>query len=147
MTQTTTRALSADVQTHGDAGDIIPSVPVGRIVAQRNSGVTAFLEGVALIREAQTTLAEASGRSWFAGLSQIVESSLCSDRSEQRNAAIRRRICRIADRDIWTRLMNETGMFTLMSAAQTVGYAAVQRRLPRNIPGQCDRHVPGAECQ
>jgi hypothetical protein len=46
MTQTTTRALSADVQTHGDAGDIIPSVPVGRIVAQRNSGVTAFLEGL-----------------------------------------------------------------------------------------------------
>ncbi|MDH1321454.1 DUF4942 domain-containing protein [Enterobacter bugandensis] len=118
MTQTTTRALSADVQTHGNAGDIIPSVPVERIVAQRNRGVTAFLEGVALIREAQTTLAEASGRSWFAGLSQIVESSLCSDRSEQRNAAIRRRICRIADRDIWTRLMNETGMFTLMSEAQ-----------------------------
>lgn len=68
MTQTTTRALSADVQTHGNACDIIPSVPVERIVAQRNRGVTAFLEGVALIREAQTTLAEASGRSWFAGL-------------------------------------------------------------------------------
>jgi len=26
MTQTTTRALSADVQTHGNAGDIIPSM-------------------------------------------------------------------------------------------------------------------------
>jgi hypothetical protein len=27
-------------------------------------------------------------------------------------------ICRYADRDIWTRLMNDTGMFTLMSEAQ-----------------------------
>lgn len=118
MTQSTAQAVIVDLQPHSGAGEVIPSVPVERIVAQRERGVTAFLEGVALIREAQTILAEASGRSWFSGLAKIVENSLCSDRSETRNAAIRRSICRIADRDIWTRLMNDTGMFTLMSEAQ-----------------------------
>ena len=118
MTQSTAQAVTVDLPPHSGAGEVIPSVPVERIVAQRERGVTAFLEGVALIREAQTILAEASGRSWFSGLAKIVENSLCSDRSETRNAAIRRSICRIADRDIWTRLMNDTGMFTLMSEAQ-----------------------------
>ena len=118
MTQSTAQAVTVDLQPHNGAGEVIPSLPVERIVAQRERGVTAFLEGVALIREAQTILAEASGRSWFSGLSKIVENSLCSDRSETREAALKRSICRIADRDIWTRLMNDTGMFTLMSEAQ-----------------------------
>jgi hypothetical protein len=74
--------------------------------------------GVALIREAQTTLAEASGRMGYTWLAEIVGASLSVDRSEAKNTAIRRRICRYADQDIWSRLMNDTGMFTLMSEAQ-----------------------------
>jgi hypothetical protein len=116
--QSTHASLSADVQTHGGAGDIIPSVPVERIVAQRNSGVTAFLEGIALIREAQKLLFEASGRGWISGMSEIIERSLSADRSATREAALKRSVYRYADRDIWTRLMNDTGMFTLMSEAQ-----------------------------
>lgn len=118
MTQATAQAMTVDLNPHEGAGEVIPSVPVDRIVAQRNSGVTAILEGIELIRQGQAALADASGRSWFAGLAQIVENSLCSDRSETRNAAIRRSLCRHADRDVWQRLMNDTGMFTLMSEAQ-----------------------------
>jgi hypothetical protein len=118
MTQTTAQALSADIHPHSGAGDIIPSVPVGRIVALRQSGVTAFLEGIALIRVAQKMLSDASGRGWISGMTEIVERSLTSDRSATREAALKRSVCRYADRDIWTRLMNDTGMFTLMSEAQ-----------------------------
>ena len=118
MTQTTAQALSADIHPHSGAGDIIPSVPVERIVALRENGVAAFLEGVALIREAQQTLAEAAGRDWFSGMAQIVESSLTTTYDTKEQEQTRRRICRNADREIWTRLMNDTGMFTLMSASQ-----------------------------
>ncbi|MGI1582810.1 DUF4942 domain-containing protein, partial [Raoultella ornithinolytica] len=48
----------------------------------------------------------------------IIERSLSADCSTTREAALKRSICRYADRDIWTRLMNDTGMFTLMSEAQ-----------------------------
>jgi hypothetical protein len=51
-------------------------------------------------------------------MTEIIERSLSADRSATREAALKRSVCRYADRDIWTRLMNDTGMFTLMSEAQ-----------------------------
>ncbi|ELF7043024.1 DUF4942 domain-containing protein, partial [Salmonella enterica] len=122
MTQTTAQAITVDINPHSasdsGAGDIIPSVPVERIVALRESGVSCFLDGIALIREAQKTLAAAAGRDWFPGMTEILEVSLSRSGSEKENEATRRLICRHADRDIWTRLMQDTGMLTLMSAAQ-----------------------------
>ncbi|EIK2760664.1 DUF4942 domain-containing protein [Salmonella enterica] len=122
MTQTTAQAITVDINPHSasdsGAGDIIPSVPVERIVALRESGVSCFLDGIALIREAQKTLAAAAGRDWFPGMTEILEVSLSRSESEKENEATRRLICRHADRDIWTRLMQDTGMLTLMSAAQ-----------------------------
>ncbi|MBZ2032148.1 DUF4942 domain-containing protein, partial [Klebsiella pneumoniae] len=68
------------------AGEVIPSLPVERIVAQRNSGVTAFLEAIRLLREAQTFIFEASGRGWISGMTDIIERSLSADRSATREA-------------------------------------------------------------
>ena len=118
MSHTTTQAVSVDINPHSGAGEVIPSLPVERIVAQRNSGVTAFLEAIRLLRDAQKLIFEASGRGWISGMTDIIERSLSADRSTTREAALKRSVCRYADRDIWTRLMNDTGMFTLMSEAQ-----------------------------
>ncbi|MEI7412135.1 DUF4942 domain-containing protein [Pectobacterium aroidearum] len=118
MTQSTAQAVIVDLQPHSVAGEVIPSVPVERIVAQRERGVTAFMEAIERLREAQKMLFEASGRGWISGMTEIIERSLSSDRSATREAALKRSVFRYADRDIWTRLMNDTGMFTLMSEAQ-----------------------------
>lgn len=118
MTQSTAQAVTVDLQPHSGAGEVIPSVPVERIVAQRERGVTTFLEAIERLREAQKMLFEASGREGISGMTEIIERSLSSDRSATREAALKRSVFRYADRDIWTRLMNDTGMFTLMSEAQ-----------------------------
>ena len=61
MNHTTTQAVSVDITPHSGAGEVIPSLPVERIVAQRNSGVTAFLEAIRLLREAQTFILKHPG--------------------------------------------------------------------------------------
>ena len=38
MNHTTTQAVSVDITPHSGAGEVIPSLPVERIVAQRNRG-------------------------------------------------------------------------------------------------------------
>lgn len=118
MTQATAQAITVDLNPHESAGAVIPSLPVERIVAHRNRGVTAFLEAIERLREAQKMLFEAAGRGWISGMTEIIERSLSADRSATREAALKRSVCCYADRDIWTRLMNDTGMFTLMSEAQ-----------------------------
>ena len=89
MNHTTTQAVSVDITPHSGAGEVIPSLPVERIVAQRNSGVTAFLEAIRLLREAQKLIFEASGRGWISGMTDI-ERSLSADRSTTREAALKR---------------------------------------------------------
>lgn len=118
MTQTTSPVLSPDSVTPGDENALIPSVPVERIVGLRNSGAERFMQGMALIREAQALFLQASGRDWFYGLGEIVDAGLKSSRSAIDDESIRRRMCRLIDQYVWERLMRDTGMFTLMSAAQ-----------------------------
>lgn len=118
MTQATAQAITVDLTPHEGTGEVIPSLPVERIVAQREHGVMAFLEAIEKLREAQKMLYEASGRGWISGMTDIIERSLSADRSATREAALKRSVFRYADRDIWTRLMNDTGMFTLMSEMQ-----------------------------
>ncbi|EMM5277371.1 DUF4942 domain-containing protein, partial [Raoultella ornithinolytica] len=90
MSHTTTQAVSVDINPHSGAGEVIPSLPVERIVAQRNSGVTAFLEAIRLLRDAQKLIFEASGRGWISGMTDIIERSLSADRSTTREAALKR---------------------------------------------------------
>lgn len=90
---------------------------IDRIIAQRNAGIAAFMAGLAQIQEAQALFKGAAGKDWFSGLADIVSSGLAA-RSEGDAERIRRQVARCADLDIWHRLMNDTGMFTLMSATQ-----------------------------
>ena len=90
MNHTTTQAVSVDITPHSGAAEVIPSLPVERIVAQRNSGVAAFLEAIRLLREAQKLIFEASGRGWISGMTDIIERSLSADRSTTREAALKR---------------------------------------------------------
>lgn len=113
-----TTTLSADIDMQAGANELIPSVAVDRVIAQRNSGVEMFMQGVKALQEAQKLLAAAAGCDWFSGMVQLVESGLSGSRSAKGDEAIRRNICLHADRDIWQRLMEDTGMLTLMSAAQ-----------------------------
>lgn len=113
-----TTTLSADIDMQSGANELIPSVAVDRVIAQRNSGVDMFMQGVKALQEAQKLLAAAAGCDGFSGMAQLVESGLRGSRSAKGDEAIRRSICLHADRDIWQRLMEDTGMFTLMSAAQ-----------------------------
>ncbi|ECF0927321.1 DUF4942 domain-containing protein [Salmonella enterica subsp. enterica serovar Coeln] len=113
-----TTTLSADIDMQAGANELIPSVAVDRVIAQRNSGVDMFMQGVKALQEAQKLLAAAAGCDGFSGMAQIVESGLRDSRSAKGDEAIRRSICLHADRDIWQRLMEDTGMLTLMSAAQ-----------------------------
>lgn len=113
-----TTTLSADINMQAGANELIPSVAVDRVIAQRNSGVDMFMQGVKALQEAQKLLAAAAGRDGFSGMAQLVESGLRGSRSAKGDEAIRRSICLHADRDIWQRLMEDTGMLTLMSAAQ-----------------------------
>ncbi|ECJ2934362.1 DUF4942 domain-containing protein [Salmonella enterica subsp. enterica] len=116
MDSTTT--LSADIDMQAGANELIPSVAVDRIIAQRNSGVEMFMQGIKALQEAEKLLAAAAGRDGFSGMAQLVESGLRGSRSAKGDEVIRRSICLHADRDIWQRLMEDTGMLTLMSAAQ-----------------------------
>ncbi|HIB1631318.1 TPA: DUF4942 domain-containing protein [Salmonella enterica subsp. enterica serovar Muenchen] len=109
--------LSADINIQSGTNELIPSVAVDRVIAQRNSGVEMFMQGIKALQEAETLLAAAAGRDWFWGMAKLVESGLSGSRSAEEEA-IRRRICLHADRDIWQRLMEDTGMLTLMSAEQ-----------------------------
>ncbi|EAN9728913.1 DUF4942 domain-containing protein [Salmonella enterica] len=113
-----TTTLSADIDMQSGANELIPSVAVDRVIAQRNSGVDMFMQGVKALQEAQKLLAAAAGCDGFSGMAQLVESGLRGSRSAKGDEAIRRSICLQADRNIWQRLMEDTGMLTLMSAAQ-----------------------------
>ena len=113
-----TTTLSADIDMQAGANELIPSVAVDRVIAQRNSGVDMFMQGIKALQEAQKLLAAAAGNDWFSGMAPLVESGLSRSQSAKGDEAIRRSICLQADRNIWQRLMEDTGMLTLMSAAQ-----------------------------
>lgn len=111
-------AISEEIHAQNRAGDIIPSVPVERIVALRESGVEDFMKGIALLQAAQKKFMEAAGRDWFSGMGNIVQTALSGSAGEKEAGQARRQVCSAADRDIWVKLMRDTGMFTLMSGKQ-----------------------------
>lgn len=110
-------ALTAELNTSANGGDIIPSVAIDLIIAQRTAGITAFMEGLAKLREAELLFAAAAEKDWFSGLDEIVATGRRC-RKENEIEAVRRRVARSVDSSIWTRLMTQTGMFTFMSSEQ-----------------------------
>ncbi|BBS49777.1 DUF4942 domain-containing protein [Klebsiella quasipneumoniae] len=110
-------ALTAELNTSENGGDIIPSVAIDLIIAQRTAGITAFMEGLEKLREAERLFAAAADKDWFSGLDEIVNAGRRCHKEDEIEA-IRRRVARSVDTSIWTRLMTGTGMFTLMSSKQ-----------------------------
>lgn len=110
-------ALTAELNMSENGGDIIPSVAIDLIIAQRAAGIAAFMEGLVKLREADLLFAAAAEKDWFSGLDDIVTAGRRCHK-ENEIEAIRRRVSRCVDSSIWTRLMTQTGMFTLMSSKQ-----------------------------
>lgn len=112
-----TKTLTAEINPAQRAGEVIPSVAIDHIIAMRNSGISTFLQGINLLQQARSQLVSASGKTYFPDFIKIIEYSLsCSIDSDQDK--IQRSISHVTDREVWQRLMNDTGMFTLMSTKQ-----------------------------
>ncbi|CAI2533717.1 Uncharacterised protein [Serratia ficaria] len=95
--------------------DIIPSVAIDRIIAQRNEGVALYLEGLATLNRAGTLLKSATAKDYLSGFDICVHDAVrWSDKPERIVSAIKK----LVDAKIWDRLLNETGMYTLMSSKQ-----------------------------
>ncbi|WP_283558210.1 DUF4942 domain-containing protein [Raoultella ornithinolytica] len=109
--------LTAELNTSENTGEIIPSVAIDLIIAQRTAGIAAFMEGLEKLREAEQLFAAAAEKDWFSGLDEIVATGRRCHK-ENDIEAVRRRVARCVDSSIWTRLMTQTGMFTLMSSEQ-----------------------------
>ncbi|MHC1245220.1 DUF4942 domain-containing protein, partial [Escherichia coli] len=105
---------TADLNTAGTT-DVIPSVAIDRIIAQRNEGIALFMQAMECLATARRILLDASGDIFLYGFEDCVTDSVrCMDKPEE----AKRNITRLADRKIWDRLMADTGMYTFMSSCQ-----------------------------
>ena len=95
-------------------GDVIPSTAIDVIIAQRNLGLSELQAAAEKLQAALSILREAGSYSYQLDEYTIIEKlkSRAGINDFNRTAQIN------VDRSIWTRLMNETGMFTLMSQKQ-----------------------------
>ena len=108
-------AVSADIQPDSGQG-MIPSVSVDRILAHRQAGMTALENAMQLLSEAKAQFS-AAGCSHAGGMSfpRLMENALyhCGDKSRWQKI-----ILRDVDREIWQKLMHDSGMLTLMNTDQ-----------------------------
>lgn len=105
---------TADLNTAGTT-DVIPSVAIDRIIAQRNEGIALFMQAMECLATARKILLDASGDIFLYGFEDCVTDSVrCMDKPEE----AKKNITRLADRKIWDRLMTDTGMYTFMSSCQ-----------------------------
>ncbi|AYN25534.1 DUF4942 domain-containing protein (plasmid) [Buttiauxella sp. 3AFRM03] len=93
--------------------EVVPSISIENILARAAYAMTTFADGLAKIREAQKLMKEVTDEKMY-GFHEIVRNGLGASSDD---AAIKR-MKRNLDSGIWTRLMNETGMKTLMSHQQ-----------------------------
>ena len=98
---------TADLNTAGTT-DVIPSVAIDRIIAQRNEGIALFMQAMECLATARKILLDASGDIFLYGFEDCVTDSVrCMDKPEE----AKKNITRLADRKIWDRLMTDTGMY------------------------------------
>ena len=105
---------TADLNTAGTT-DVIPSVAIDRIIAQRNEGIALFMQAMECLATARRILLDASGDIFLYGFEDCVTDSV---RHMDKPEEAKRNITRLADRKIWDRLMTDTGMYTFMSSCQ-----------------------------
>ncbi len=104
---------TADLNTAGTT-DVIPSVAIDRIIAQRNEGIALFMQAMECLATARKILLDASGDIFLYGFEDCVTDSV---RRMDKTEEAKRNITRLADRKIWDRLMTDTGMYTFMSSS------------------------------
>lgn len=97
---------TADLNTAGTT-DVIPSVAIDRIIAQRNEGIALFMQAMECLATARKILLDASGDIFLYGFEDCVTDSV---RRIDKPEEAKRNITRLADRKIWDRLMTDTGM-------------------------------------
>ncbi len=97
------------------AGDIIPSVAIDRIIAQRNEGITLYLEALTQLNHARDLLNSSTAKDYLSGFDNCVHDAVRWHDNPARNVAA---IKKLVDANIWDRLLRETGMYTLMSSKQ-----------------------------
>lgn len=95
------------------SNEVIPSISIENILVRAAHAMTTFANGLAKIREAQKLMKEVTDEKMY-GFHEIVRNGLGASSDD---AAIKR-MKRQLDSGIWSRLMNETGMKTLMSHKQ-----------------------------
>lgn len=106
----------ADLDINGQrAGEMIPSVAIDRIIALRENGLKQYAEALNMLNSARKLLLAATGGEYLYGFELCVKDALSwTDKPERAEKAIKKAV----DGKIWERLMNETGMCTLMSTRQ-----------------------------
>lgn len=107
-------AITPEVMTEFSSNsEVIPSASIDRILIQRKHALSAFKQGMELIRQAQTMMKEVTKHHMY-GFTDIAQHGIASQSDE----SCLMRMTRLLDSGIWSRLMNETGMLTMMSHTQ-----------------------------
>lgn len=95
------------------SSEVIPSISIENILTRAAYAMTTFADGLAKLREAQQLMKDTTDDKMY-GYIEVVRNGLGSSS----DAATLKRMKRLLDAGIWSRLMNETGMKTLMSNQQ-----------------------------
>lgn len=96
-------------------GEVIPSVEIDRIIALRKNGLKQYAAALDMLNSARAMLTSATGKEYFYGFEEGVKNALSNTSHPER---IEKAIQKLIDGKIWDRLMNDTGMYTLMSGKQ-----------------------------
>lgn len=95
------------------SSEVIPSISIENILTRAAYAMTTFADGLAKLREAQQLMKDATDDKMY-GYIEVVRNGLGGSSDD----ATLKRMKRLLDAGIWSRLMNETGMKTLMSHKQ-----------------------------
>lgn len=115
MNQAENTAVTSDLQTNSHGSEVIPSVEIDRIIALRNTGIETFLAAVEKFREAKRYLMQAANETYLYGFEDCVKNALSWEDKPEWTV---KGVSRLIDGKVWDRLMNDTGMYTLMSSKQ-----------------------------
>ena len=95
------------------SSEVIPSISIENILARAAYAMEVFADGMAKIREARQLMKDVTNGKMYC-FTQITENGLAASN----DADCLKRMKRQLDSGIWSRLMNESGMKTLMSHKQ-----------------------------
>lgn len=107
-------AVYMDASTE-QAGGLIPSVEIDRIIAIRAEGLKKYAEGLAMLHDAKALFLSVSGDHSTVNFGQCIFDAVRWESNPKRDDKV---IKKAIDIDIWRYLMNATGMITLMSSKQ-----------------------------